>query len=80
MLRIKLFAGARQLVGDPEIELPWADGETVATLKRTLSDLYPNLRPMLPRLLVAINNDYASDRVTIQSEDEVACFPPVSGG
>jgi len=75
-----LFAGARQSVGDPQIEIPWADGQTVAMLKQTLSDLYPSLRPLLPRLLVAINNEYASDNTTIHSNDEVACFPPVSGG
>lgn len=80
MLRVKLFAGARQCVGTPQVELPWSDGQTVATLKQTLLDLYPSLQPLIPRLLVAINNDYASDTMTIRSEDEVACFPPVSGG
>jgi molybdopterin synthase sulfur carrier subunit len=80
MLLVKLFAQARQLVGEPQIELPWSEGQTVAKLKQTLIDLHPTLKPLVPRLLVAINNDYASDDRAIQSTDEVACFPPVSGG
>lgn len=80
MLSVKLFAKARDLVGSPEITLPWSDGQTVATLKQQLSELYPRLVPLVPRLLVAVNNDYATDATPLSAIDEVACFPPVSGG
>lgn len=79
-LSIKLFAKARDLAGCPLVELEWSDGETVATLKQRLSEQHPNLGPLVSRLLVAVNNDYAADDCTLKTTDEVACFPPVSGG
>ena len=80
MLSVKLFAKARDLVGRPVIQMPWSDGQTVASLKQRLGELHPALLPLLPRLLVAVNNDYAADSTPVSSTDEVACFPPVSGG
>jgi len=80
MLRVKLFAKARDLAGTPEIQVPWQDGQSVALLKQQLGELYPALGPLVPGLLVAVNNDYAGDSAVLSSSDEVACFPPVSGG
>jgi molybdopterin synthase sulfur carrier subunit len=80
MLTVKLFAKARELVGSPAIQIPWSDGDTVGRLKQTLSERHPLLTPLVPRLLVAVNNDYASDGLKVRASDEVACFPPVSGG
>ena len=80
MLSIKVFAKARDLVGSPVIQIPWSDGQTVASLKQRLGELHPAILPLLPLLLVAVNNDYAADTTPVSSTDEVACFPPVSGG
>ncbi|WP_397568206.1 MoaD/ThiS family protein [Schlesneria sp. T3-172] len=80
MLRVKLFAQAKQLVGSPQVELPWTDGQSVTELKQQLGEQYPQLQPLLPRLLVAVNNEYAGNEQAITTRDEVACFPPVSGG
>ncbi len=80
MLSIKLFAKARDLLGSPVIQIPWSEGQTVAILKQRLGELHPAILPLLPRLLVAVNNDYAADSTPVSSTDEVACFPPVSGG
>ncbi|MDB5346698.1 MAG: molybdopterin synthase small subunit [Schlesneria sp.] len=80
MLTVKLFAKARDLVGSPIIQIPWSDGDTVGRLKLALSERHPSLLPLVPRLLVAVNNDYAPDSLKVRTSDEVACFPPVSGG
>ena len=80
MLQIKLFAQASQLAGSPLIEIPWTDGDNVSVLKTRIAELHPKLVPLMPRLLVAVNNDYAEDERSIRTTDEVACFPPVSGG
>jgi len=79
-LAVKLFAKARDLAGRDVVELDWTDGETVADLKRRLSEQHPKLEPLVPRLLVAVNNNYATDSAILNITDEVACFPPVSGG
>lgn len=80
MLTVKLFAKARDLVGNPTVQLAWSDGQVVAHLKQILGEQYPALVPLIPRLFVAVNNDYAADSTAISQADEVACFPPVSGG
>ena len=80
MLRVMLFAQAKQLAGSSVVEIPWTDGQTVSLLKQVLVERHPELRPLIPRLLVAINNDYAADDAAVDASDEVACFPPVSGG
>jgi molybdopterin converting factor small subunit len=80
MLTVKLFAKARDLVGSPSVQIPWSADQSVADLKQRLGELHPSLAPLLPRLLVAVNNDYASEAKVICATDEVACFPPVSGG
>ena len=80
MLKIKLFARACQLVGQPVIEIPWKNGATASELKQALLLKHPVLQPILSALLVAVNNEYATDSTAIRCTDEVACFPPVSGG
>ena len=80
MLQVKLFAQARQLAGRTQIELPWSDGQNVLRLKTELGQCCPALVPLIPSLLVAINNVYAANEAEIRCDDEVACFPPVSGG
>jgi sulfur-carrier protein len=79
-LSVKLFAKARDLAGSPNVELPWSDDQTVATLKLRLAEQFPDIKPLVPRLLVAVNNNYAADDCVVKTSDEVACFPPVSGG
>ena len=79
-LSVKLFARARDLAGVPVVELSWKDGDTVSELKRLLIERHPALEPLVARLLVAINNNYAGNDQTLNASDEVACFPPVSGG
>lgn len=80
MLAVKFFAQARELVGSPQIEISWTDGQTVSELKQALVQSYPNLSGLISRLLVAVNNEYANDNLPLKQADEVACFPPVSGG
>ena len=80
MLNVKLFAKARDLAGSPQVRIPWSDGQTVAVLKGKLSEAYPALKPLIANLLIAINNDYANESSVVLETDDVACFPPVSGG
>jgi len=79
-VRVLFFAKARDLAGAPSKELTLKDGATVADLRCALRESIPALQPLLPRLHVAINNDYAADGDVIPQNAEIACFPPVSGG
>ena len=77
---VQLFAAARDAAGDAVVSLHLSDTANVAELRRQLTSAVPALAPLAASLLVAVNNQYADDTVQLQDSDEVACFPPVSGG
>lgn len=77
---VKLFAGARELAGQEQIEVELPAEATVAQLRAALLVDYPVLGPLLPHALFAINSDYATDQSDIPDSAEIACIPPVSGG
>jgi len=52
---------------------------SVAELKEGLFSKYPELRN-LSTLSIAVNNEYAANETMVNSQDEVALIPPVSGG
>lgn len=80
-IRLQVFARARDLLGSDLVILDVPSGASVAELRDTLQRRYPEMRPLAPHLLFAINSAYVSDSVTLNiPNQEVACFPPVSGG
>jgi molybdopterin converting factor subunit 1 len=79
-VRVRLFAGLRELIGQQEIIVDLAEEATVADLRDQLCRDYPRLTPFLPALACAVNEDYKSPEHRLQDGDEVALIPPVSGG
>ncbi|MEO1993768.1 MAG: MoaD/ThiS family protein [Planctomycetaceae bacterium] len=79
-LQLRLFAKARDLVGQEFVELELTSSACIRDLKSTLKQEYPQLEPLMPGLLFAVGTDYAGDGVRLTSNCDVACFPPVSGG
>jgi len=79
-LRVRLFAVARQLAGCDAVDVNLPANATVAQLREQLAGQFPQLRALLPRMLVALDAQYADDQMPIPSDAEVACIPPVSGG
>ena len=79
-VRVLLFGAARELAADElTLELP-APASARAVFERVLED-YPSLRRFGRALLVAVNQEYARDlNQEVRDGDEVALFPPVSGG
>lgn len=53
---------------------------TIAELRRAICKVCPDLAALAGGLLVAVNAKYAGDATQLAPGDEVACFPPVSGG
>lgn len=80
LLRIKLFAIARQRLGRDQVEITLAGSPTAAELRRALADQFPALADVLPHIRIAVNSSYASDSTVIPAGAEVALIPPVSGG
>ncbi len=77
---IHLFAIARQRVGSPEIVVTLPKPATVGDLRRATAEQYPDLALLLPAMMVAVENAYVGDDVTIADGNEIALIPPVSGG
>jgi molybdopterin converting factor subunit 1 len=80
MVRIKLFARARDLAQADELQLDMPAGSTVADLRRVLAGRRPELAGLLPRCAFAVDAEFASDDIVLEAENEAALLPPVSGG
>ncbi|MEN8788482.1 MAG: molybdopterin converting factor subunit 1 [Flavobacteriaceae bacterium] len=81
-MTILLFGIAKDIVGTSSLKLPVSNTmqlKTVGQLKAHLEKNYPGLAK-LSSLAVAVNSSYASEEDVINSYDEIALIPPVSGG
>jgi MoaE-MoaD fusion protein len=79
-VRVKLFAVARERVGNDELFIDLPQDATIADLKRVVAAASPTLTTILPHALWAVNAAYATDTTPINEESEIALIPPVSGG
>ncbi len=77
---IRLFATLKDRAGQESISVDVAEPATVAALLDAIAVDFPTLAPALPTALVAVNKDFAFSELPIRDGDEVALFPPVSGG
>ncbi len=79
-MKIQLFATLKEKAGQPEITVTLGDGMTVRQLREVVGREYPHLAELALRSVVAVNREFAFNEDTIRASDEVALFPPVSGG
>ena len=81
MLKVLFFAQTRELIGQDHIELA-AQFETAEQLRQHLADKGDKWALALTpgKTLVAINQRLCPLDTAIQAGDEVAFFPPVTGG
>ncbi len=88
MINVMFFARLREQLQCEKMTINFQDvvassqGEiTVARLKAYLIELNPSWSVHFEStLLHAVNQEMVNDNVTIQPNDEVAFFPPVTGG
>ncbi|GFO95864.1 molybdopterin synthase subunit MoaD [groundwater metagenome] len=87
-IRVKLFANLREFTGTKELEV---DSGTVRDVLQKLSEKFPGFEKMIfdgekikPYVNVFLNGKNVLDPGGIETElrtnDEIAIFPPVSGG
>jgi molybdopterin converting factor subunit 1 len=79
-VRVLYFATLRDKAGVRQDDVTLPDSATVSQLKAHLADRHPDLGAFLDTVLVAVNQDFARDGQPLTEGDEVALFPPVSGG
>jgi molybdopterin converting factor subunit 1 len=74
-ITVRLFAMLRERAGTPEVTLELPDGAQV----RDALDSLAGLAEGIP-LVMAVNREYADAERVLDSGDELALIPPVSGG
>jgi molybdopterin synthase catalytic subunit len=79
-IEVLFFATLRERAKTDRRTLELEGTATVADLKMRLAALVPELAPALPTALVSVNHDFAFAAHQLHEGDEVALFPPVSGG
>lgn len=82
MIRIVFFAALKEALDCEGLELAVADGTSLSQIIEQLVEQRPHWQQHLSSasLLMAINHEMAEPEDTIKNNDEVAFFPPVTGG
>jgi molybdopterin converting factor subunit 1 len=83
-MKVRLFARLRELHGAECLELPDSDcPEDVAALRVLMrSAAAPELADALadPNVFCAVNQKVVTEEHPLSSSDEIAFFPPMTGG
>jgi molybdopterin synthase sulfur carrier subunit len=78
--KIRLFATLKELAGASQVSVEVKEPATVTHLLTALIEEVPEIESLLKSILIAVNQEYAERDKIIYSVDEIALFPPVSGG
>ncbi|OGO16683.1 MAG: hypothetical protein A2Z14_01025 [Chloroflexi bacterium RBG_16_48_8] len=79
-VRLLYFATFRDLAGVHEEGILLPEGTTIAELQAHLAKIHPSIERGLPTAVFTINREFAFSEDQIKEGDEIAIFPPISGG
>jgi len=79
-VRVLFFGAARDAVGHEQIEVELESPVNAEGARAKLLSDYPSLQRFGKSLLFAVNQEYAQNDRELSEGDELAVFPPVSGG
>lgn len=82
MVTVKFFAGFREKTGRREALLGIGKRTRLGEILETLYLEIPGLKEILKEsnAVISVNKEIADDKTIVNAGDEVAIFPPVSGG
>lgn len=83
MIQLLYFARLRESLGTRSEQLEWQVPASIGELKRKLAvrgGVWHEQFAANPRLCAAVNQQLATESATVHPGDEVAFFPPVTGG
>ena len=75
-INVQFFASLREQIGQSQVTLPWETSLDALTVWKQATG---NVE-MPDNTLCAINMEYVKASAQVQDGDEVAFFPPVTGG
>ncbi|HEU5132306.1 MAG TPA: MoaD/ThiS family protein, partial [Pyrinomonadaceae bacterium] len=79
-IRVLFFGAARDAVEAKQLDLVLQSPATVASAFQNLKTRFSTLERFGRSLLFAVNQEYATPDTQLKENDELAVFPPVSGG
>lgn len=80
-MKVKLFAQIRELTGTASVEMAVPENATVEGVRQALMARGPSWQEALSvNVLCACNQTLCDGATTVSEPDEVAFFPPVTGG
>jgi MoaE-MoaD fusion protein len=79
-VKLLFFASLKDIVGSRQLQLDLPQGATVKDVLARLESAYPKMKAYRPVVLTAVNEEYVDQHAAVNDGDEVAIFPPVSGG
>ena len=79
-IQILLFATLKDLAGSNRLTLTLAASATVTDVRKALITQYPHMEANVNAAIAAVNEEYAFPGDAVRDGDQVAFFPPVSGG
>lgn len=82
MIRVLFFARLREELGVSSLDIPAGEVKTLEELKHYLYNEHPDWADYLidTKILSAVNQVYVKENIDLVDGDEVAFFPPVTGG
>ena len=81
-MKIKYFAWIKDITNYDEELINSNEVNNLDMLKKYIVSKYPDLRKHLDQeiLRFAVNQEYIVENIELNRDDEIAVFPPVSGG
>lgn len=80
IIRLMLFAAARELTGEDRMDIELDDEATVGDLKQLLVEQQPSMMTLIEHSTFSVDQEYVTDERQLYHDAEVALIPPVSGG
>ncbi|MEH6453652.1 MAG: molybdopterin converting factor subunit 1 [Psychromonas sp.] len=82
MIKVLFFAQIRDQLGVSELQMPSEENHDVVTLLENLQARDKHWLSVLSKgkLMVAVNQTMSAQNEKLKEGDEVAFFPPVTGG
>lgn len=81
MINIRFFAMLRERIGVDKVDYEFTDEKTVSDIKQKLiAQGEPWTLLAEQDVLIAVNQTLTSASATVNDGDEIAFFPPVTGG
>jgi len=79
-IRVLLFARLRELAERDDFEMEVPDRSTLGAVWSRLQEEHPGLKALRHAPLMTRSREYAFPETVLEADEEVAFFPPVSGG